>query len=245
MTKPLIAVTCGDRILFQTDYYGGERVSYTLATVTRAIQKAGGLAVILPIHDPALSASYIEKMDGLVLTGGADVSPQFYGQNPKPKINRFDPRRDEREFELLEQALELHMPILGICRGFQLINIALGGDVYQDLSYHPNISVQHDQLTNANMPVHSIDVKAHSHFASLTPNQSTVNSYHHQVIHHLADDLQAVAWSEDGIIEAAEALNDDYNIVAVQYHPENIIDENPVHLNVFTDFIQRVNDYRS
>lgn len=244
MSKPMIGVTCGDRLLFQTENFEGERASYTLAGITNAIHESGGLPVILPIHDEALSREYIDKIDGLCLTGGADISPQFYDQQPMPKLQRVDPRRDLREIELVKAAIARKMPMLGICRGFQLINVCMGGDLYQDLDYHPGITVQHNQLANSYIPVHRIKVKPKSHFSTLVPDQIMINSYHHQTINDLAEDLEAVAWSDDGVIEAFEAVNEDYDIVGVQYHPEGLCDVDPTHMNVFKDFIGRVDESR-
>lgn len=240
MTKPLIGVTSGDRIFFQTDYFEGIRVSYTLSTITNAVIAAGGLPVNIPIHNKDLSHHYLEQLDGLVLSGGTDVSPHLYGETVQPKIDRTDPQRDEREIALIEAAFDKGLPILGICRGFQLVNVMLGGSLYQDLSYREGTFIQHNQLSNSDIPVHSINVNPDSHFASLTPDKTTVNSYHHQAIKDLSPELTRSAWADDGVIEAAEAINDKYDFIGVQYHPESLADEYPVHRALFEDFVERI-----
>ncbi|AMB99374.1 hypothetical protein AWM75_04930 [Aerococcus urinaehominis] len=239
MTKPLIGVTSADRIFFQTDYFEGIRVSYALSTITNAVIAAGGLPVNIPIHQPELAKDYINNLDGLVLSGGTDVSPQMYEETPLPKIDRIDPLRDQREIALVKAAFAKKIPVLGICRGFQLVNVILGGSLYQDLSYLEDQMIQHDQLANSNIPVHRISVDSQSHYGSFTPDQTWINSYHHQAIKDLAPDLKRVAWADDGIVEAAEVLDDRYDFMGVQYHPESLADEYPVHHALFEDFIVR------
>lgn len=240
MKKPLIGITSGDRYLYQTDNYSGVRVSYSMAQVSEAISQAGGLPVIIPVHDPVQSAAYIDHLDGLVLQGGADISPQFYDQEPTEKIQRFDPRRDKREIALLRAAIDRQLPILGLCRGMQLANIVRGGSLFQDLSDRPETTIAHVQLSDGDVPSHRIYVKEDSRLSELLPNQTMINSYHHQAIDQVGEGLVVSGWAEDGVIEAIESVDPDFNFLGVQYHPEQAIDYNPVHFLIFRDFLDRV-----
>ena len=176
-----------------------------------AITQCGGIAVshYLPPLD--------ESCDGLLLCGGNDVSPKFYGQE-NTDCHELDEKRDEIELQLIKIYAEAHKPILGICRGQQILNVAFGGDLYQDIGevqrfFHCNWEGPADKI-------HPIRIQDGTIMNGLYRKWATVNTYHHQAIHHLGNGLKAAAWSESGIIEAIE--HESLPILGVQWHPERM-----------------------
>src|SRR2546423_1056386 len=150
---------------------------------------------------PDRAAAALESVRGLVLTGGEDVAPQRYGASPHPRLGKVDADRDAAEIALIEAATRRRLPILAICRGIQILNVALGGTLYQDLDSERPGPVPHSAETGN----HQVRVEAGSRLErTLGTRTATVNSRHHQAIRDLAPGLKAVAWADDGLIEAAE-----------------------------------------
>jgi putative glutamine amidotransferase len=187
-----------------------------------AIEKAGGEAVLLPPD----SEEELEGINGLLLAGGGDVDPSFYNERDEGSDN-IDRERDEWEIELIEKFGEEGKPILGICRGIQVLNVALGGSLYQDIKGH----------SCGKELCHLITIKEGSLLYEILGGveQIEVNSSHHQAIKDLASSLEATAWSEDRYIEAVEGKGEEF-LLGVQFHPERLI-ENEVFLNMFKSFV--------
>ena len=155
----------------------------------------------------------------MILSGGHDVDPRFYGEEPLQKIGATWPERDHFDMLLLKLAEENGIPVLGICRGAQIINVAHGGTLYQDLSYRKELTLKHMQGHTPALPTHSMEVEADSKLAEiLGKTEFRVNSFHHQLIKDVAPDLKAVATAPDGVVEGIE--NKKGNVIAVQWHPE-------------------------
>ena len=185
------------------------------------IAEAGGLPIMLPLtHDPETIRQILNTVQGILFTGGHDVDPQLYGENPLPECGAACKERDAMEYELLKQCLEKDMPVLGICRGIQFLNAYLGGSLYQDLpSQHPT-DVEHHQKPPYDVPIHKVDIVEGSKlFGLLGKKTLAVNSYHHQAVKTLAKTLKTMAVSEDGIIEAVEMPGRKF-VWAFQWHPE-------------------------
>jgi len=166
------------------------------------------------------AAAALAAVRGLVLTGGEDVAPDRYGATPHPRLGDVDPVRDAAELALIAAARSRRLPILAICRGIQILNVALGGTLYQDLdSERPGLVPHSDETAR-----HGVRVAAGSLLErTLGMRSATVNSRHHQAIRDLAPGLKAVAWADDGVIEAAEPADANAPwIVAVQWHPEDL-----------------------
>ena len=212
---PAVAVTAPRRLVD-----GRERVTLNTAYV-RALENAGLVPLAVPtMLTPDHAAAALAGVRGLVLTGGEDVAPERYGATPHPRLGRIDPSRDAAEVALIGAARERQLPILAICRGIQILNVALGGTLYQDLESERPGPVPHSDETAR----HEVRVAAGSLLErTLGVRSATVNSRHHQAIRDLAPTLKAVAWAEDGVIEAAEldSARDPW-IVAVQWHPEDL-----------------------
>jgi len=187
----------------------------------RALESAG----LVPLAVPTMLAAdragaALAAVRGLVLTGGEDVAPDRYGAAPHPRLGAVDPVRDAAEVALITIARARRVPILAICRGIQILNVALGGTLYQDLGSERPSSVPHSDETLR----HAVRVEAGSLLErTLGTRLATVNSRHHQAIRDLAPGLKAVAWADDGVIEGVEPANtNEAWIVAVQWHPEDL-----------------------
>jgi len=199
---------------------GRERVTLNTAYV-RALETAGLVPLAVPTMVAAdRAAAALAAVRGLVLTGGEDVAPDRYGATPHPRLGDVDPVRDAAELALIAAARSRRLPILAICRGIQILNVALGGTLYQDLdSERPSLVSHSDETTQ-----HAVRVAAGSLLErTLGMRSATVNSRHHQAIRDLAPCLKAVAWADDGVIEAAEPADANAAwMVAVQWHPEDL-----------------------
>lgn len=194
---------------------------WMLPGYVNGIIAAGGLPITLPLtSDRAMLAQVAALCDGFLFTGGHDVSPSLYGKREKFDNLACCPARDEMELTLLHIALEADKPLLGICRGIQFLNAALGGTLYQDIPREFNSPLEHHQTPPYDVPIHNVSLETDSPlFALLQEETISVNSYHHQAVKELAPLLKVMAYAEDGLIEAVY-LPDKTFIWAVQWHPE-------------------------
>ena len=202
------------------------------------VAEAGGVPVVLPPVVGARAAEeLLDGMDGLLLSGGSDLDPSYYGEKPVPELGVTIPERDAFEMALLEHALRRKIPILGICRGMQILNVALGGTLYQDLPSQVDhmVLLGHRQETPKWQPTHEVEMDGGSKVTEIMgTGELKVNSYHHQAIKVLASGLVAVAYSPDGVIEAVES--DDLSkrwLIGVQWHAEAMRDAGPEHRRLF------------
>jgi putative glutamine amidotransferase len=188
---------------------------------SHAIARTGALPFFIPtLVDLNLADALVEHLNGLLLSGGNDLDPHLYGQENRYAGSVIHPMRDVWELALFAAAHKHNIPVLGICRGHQLINVALGGTLFQDLSFRPNTQ-PHRSGIETDPLFHSVSIKVPSRL-SMILNVSTleVSSTHHQLLDTLAPALRATAHAEDGVIEAAEAVNERDWILSVQWHPE-------------------------
>lgn len=177
-----------------------------------------------------------ESFDGILFTSGEDVDPAFYGEPIKFESVHADRSRDEFEFDLLEKGLKRRLPILGICRGIQMINVKFGGTLYQDLKGEKELD--HKQAGSRRTTTHSVTVtEPDSLLRRLIPASCRVNSLHHQAIKRLGHGLKATAHSDDGLYEAVELAEDYPFFLVVQWHPEELVGEHPEQLKIFQEFI--------
>jgi putative glutamine amidotransferase len=215
--RPLIGITVG------STHSPGQRARYgTDEAYVRSIQVAGGNAVLLPPRPAAAAVMLLDSLDALMLTGGADVDPATYGAEWRPETGSPDPIRDAAEIALVRRAVRMRMPILAICRGQQMLNVALGGDLFQDIVAEGASEVRHDVRDNGRGHIaHPVEVDPGSWLADTTRARSLmVNSLHHQAVRRVADGLGVTATSPDGIIEGLESPS--RRVVAVQSHPEEL-----------------------
>ena len=208
-----------------------------------AVQRAEGCARVIStfqlLADEAVPAgleavtgvdeddtSVLDGAVGLLLPGGGDIDPAWYGRETHPQTNRISHRRDRFELNLIRAALERDMPILGICHGMQLLNLHFGGTLDQHLADNPN-RITHDVGMPSPKPVHSLNLDPDSVLAeAMGATKLEVNSHHHQGVDSLAEGLEPVAWASDGVLEGLEARDHSW-VVAVQWHPEAMPDSAP------------------
>lgn len=213
----------------------------------QAVQKAGGIPITLPVLED-FSVGVIKKqvglIDGLLIQGGIDVSPSLFGEEPKPELDITDIKTDKFILELIRQALKKKIPILGVCKGMQILNVAYGGTLYQDLKYAGLASDSHRQKENTMTNYkHAIYLEKNSLLGKLIPNKEKlyVNSYHHQAVKDLGKGFVIDAKSDDGIIESIHLEDENQWILGVQWHPEQLIRANKDFLPIFTEFINQAN----
>lgn len=208
-----------------------------------SVEQAGGTPILLSLCvDESVLESYLDIIDALIITGGDEaVNPLLYGENPIQGLNATCPSRDECEMHLLRGALKRNIPVLGICRGMQLMNVAGGGTLYQDI-----VSQKEDVLGHlpTDMPVdelyHSIEITEQTRLKHIFGTEHLlINSFHHQAVKEIAKDYTATAISEDGIIEAMEHKNKDF-AVGVQWHPEDLTARHPEFLRLFRALVDAV-----
>lgn len=205
-----------------------------------AVLEGGGLPILLPfVNNKNDITSLVEQFDGFLFTGGQDINPTLYGQALNNCTDEISPKRDEFEINLFKTIMTYNKPVLGICRGMQLINVALGGTLKQDILGLKDtcIHLQHFQKTPYDIPVHEIEIKQNTLIHQiLQKNIICVNSVHHQAIEKLAKGLSITATSEDKLIEAFEITDLDFGI-AVQWHPERLCNTDINSRKLFAAFI--------
>jgi putative glutamine amidotransferase len=220
------------------------RASFLPAIYLEGVTLAGGIGLLLPPQpvDAGIAARVIDGLDALVLTGGRDVDPATYGEEPLPTTDAPARDRDAWEFALLKEALERGLPVLGICRGAQVLNVALGGTLHQHL---PDI-VGHGwhQAGNAVFNTSAIQTVPGTRLAALIGESTDAQCYHHQAIDELGQGLMASAWDRDGVVEAIEKPSEtsgDHFVLAVQWHPEERLDD----LRLFAAVVQAAAQFAS
>ena len=182
----------------------------------------------------------VQSFDGVLFAGGEDVDPAFYGEEKKHDSVQVDRRRDEFELKLLERALDRRLPIFGICRGTQMINVKFGGTLYQDLESDTAPQFKHKQDGRRSDTTHQVTLTdPDSRLAGVFRGSCRVNSLHHQAIKRLGRGLKVTAHSEDGLVEAVEAADDYPFLMAVQWHPEELVSEHDEQRALLERFVSK------
>lgn len=242
MSKPVIGITANILVTEGPGFPGLRRV-YINEDYLVSLRQAGALPVLLPpVADAADAARLVEGIDGLLVSGGADVHPQTYGEEPHPLLEQTFPDRDASDWHFLRAALAQGLPVLGICRGLQVLNVFQGGSLHQDLSLAGlEPPLQHRQpQTDRRAPGHSVTLKPGSRLHGLWGDRLAVNTFHHQGIRVGGKGLDAVGWAADGLVEALEGTGPGY-LVAVQWHPEMLAaDGDPRARLLFEDFVREI-----
>lgn len=238
--RPRIALPA-DTLDEATNIINERNAAFAPRPAVEAIVKTGGLPIILPSIDPEDVADYLPLFEGVAFLGGADVDPTFFGEEPHVRLGKTYRKRDLFEIELLKQAVAANKAILGICRGLQLINVGLGGTLYQDLSEDSTAWLKHSQAAMGNQPSHHVTVVQGSTLATLTGDRPYVNSRHHQAIKDVAPALRVTATADDQVIEALESQDSD-QILGVQWHPENMYKHHDESRQIFQNFVNRAAD---
>ena len=207
-----------------------------MRSYVEAVSAGGGIPLLIPLglSDEDLLA-VIDRVDGLVLPGGGDIAPNFYKGTTHPALRSIDRDRDRVEIFAAQQAVKLEKPFLAICRGHQVLNVALGGTMWEDLASQRSNGIVHDffgQGQRTDLP-HTVELKRDSRLAAIMGRETTaVNSMHHQGVRDIAPDLVVTAVAPDGLVEGLEIEGHPF-AVAVQWHPENLIGNDPAMLALF------------
>ena len=214
------------------------RVSKMNNTYARAIEAAGGLPILLPYVESAETvAQFVQLCDGFLFSGGADVHPCHYREEVLPCCGNIFPYRDDLELRVFAQAFSSKKPILGICRGIQLLNVALGGTLYQDIPSQRKTDLLHRQADRMCEFVHEVNTIPGTPLSQLVKHERMqVNSIHHQALKDLGKGLAVMAMANDGIIEAVYLQGDQY-LRGVQWHPERLIGFDETSRMIIADFV--------
>lgn len=214
------------------------RASFLPEVYFKGVTDAGGVAALLPPQpvDVDIAERVLDSLDGLLITGGNDLDPASYGQQPHPNSDKPAPHRDDWEFVLLRGALARNLPVLGICRGAQVLNVALGGTLHQHL---PDV-IGHSghRAGNAVFTTLPVRIVAGTRLASLVGESVDARCYHHQAIAELGEGLVVSGWDADGVVEAVELPGRDF-VLAVQWHPEESLED----LRLFSAIVEAARTY--
>lgn len=238
MDKPIIGILGRIEIAKEDKVIGFEK-SYVSKEDVEAIEISGGIPIILPVllKEDNLYQQ-IKMINGLLVPGGGDINPLIFGEEPIEKQGFVFEEIDNFDIKAIHIADKLDIPILGICRGMQIINVAFGGTLYQDLSDIKGCYVKHDQEARRDFSNHTITIKTGTILYTLIGNNTVTNSYHHQAIKDVAHDFTVCAMAKDGVIEAIEKEDTSHFVMGVQWHPEMMINSHNEMFKIFRFFIE-------
>lgn len=239
---PFIGISCGY----------SETLTSVNNTYIDAVRLAGGIPVLIPlVTDSVAAEAIVGRVDAVIMSGGEDIDPLYYGEEHLPGLGKVNAPRDTSDMLLIATALRLGKPMLCICRGEQIMNVALGGTLYQDIpSQIPSSQLKHRQTEPGTVATQTITIDADSRLAAILGKTSLgVNSFHHQAVKDIAPGLRVTARSEDGVVEAFESVPgspDPYGrdlgdrVLAVQFHPESFAQVgDELFLGIFRDLVSR------
>jgi len=233
--RPLIGIPCHAGLRAETD----RPIYYNNRTYIHAVECAGGVPILIPIFDDLSGLqALLPRLDGLLLSGGIDVDPRYYQEEPHPMLGVTNPQLDELELALAQWALQKDVPTLGICRGMQLLNVALGGNLFQDLDSqypgslkHPNWELPRNTL------IHTVRIERGSRIEKiLGSHEIAVNSLHHQATKDPGNGVRISGYADDGVAEMME-VPDHRFMVAAQCHPEELYNDHPMWARLFQAFV--------
>ena len=243
--KPVIGIS-GNILISKGNTFSGYRRSYVNQDYVEAILRAGGIPFIIPFNEELESIrEMVEHVDGVILSGGHDVNPYNYGEDPLLKIGEVFPERDVFDMEIYKTAVKFNKPVFGICRGFQIINVVNGGSLYQDLSYADFVKLKHDQQDNPSQATHFVKFEEGTFLRDILGEESKVNSFHHQILKDVAPGFKVVAKSPDGVVESIQKITEDCFVVGVQWHPEMLSVKYEDSQKVFDEFVKEVEKRKS
>ncbi|MEM2136977.1 MAG: gamma-glutamyl-gamma-aminobutyrate hydrolase family protein [Candidatus Methanomethylicia archaeon] len=236
--KPIVGITSS---------HDWSRETYMLGNAyIKSVEIAGGIPIIIPPTYNMDIEVILSKIDALILSGGPDIDPYLYGESPTPRTGAINPLRDKFEIEIARKAVEMEKPLLAICRGIQVLNVAFNGTLYQDINTQIPKSIRHAWHTTTgtevppNYPTHTVKLKRESKLYKIFNKEILrVNSFHHQAVKDVGIGFEATAWADDGVIEAIEYMGEKY-IIGVQWHPEWMYDSEMI--KIFQALIEASKD---
>lgn len=211
-SKPLIGISCS---------FVGDNHSSVRKTYTESVREAGGIPLLIPVTESEETLrDIVSLLDAVILSGGEDIDPAYYNESPVEGLGEVNSTRDVYDLCLIRLAMERDIPLFGICRGHQVINVAFGGTLYQDIPTQHNDTLNHSQKEPGNIPTHKIALLPSSMIADVTgQTELCTNTFHHQAVKDVAPGFRATAWAGDSIPEAIESVSG-RPIWGVQFHPE-------------------------
>jgi putative glutamine amidotransferase len=235
--KPIIGITSRQPLVKTS---GGELEAHVVNGVyTAAVARSGGSPIVLPPLDPDEASRILDRIDGMVLSGGGDIDPAFYGGKLRDDMYAIDPRRDEFEFALVREAQKRRMPTLAICRGLQVVNVALGGSLIEDIPSEvgsTDHAVRGPEVVDCHQDVTIEEGSLVA--AAIGDTEACVNSIHHQAVRQVAPGLRARGWTDDGVIEVLDPEDHAWPLLAVQWHPEYLaVKDDPASLALFKTLV--------
>lgn len=234
--NPVIGISTNFQTVDKGKFTGMERI-YVNKDYADAILKAGGTPLLLPpVEDADLVCQYVRLCDGFILSGGGDINPIFYRETPHPKLEEFHTGLDRSQGLLVKEILRADKPLLAICRGIQLLNVALGGTLWQDISAIDHPVMLHSQYGPRGDVFHKVDIAEGSVLYEIFGSELDVNSFHHQCLNKLGQNLKITATSSDGVVEAVE-MPDHHFVVGLQWHPEMLLSASEEMLPLFRKFV--------
>lgn len=241
--KPKIAII-GNQYEGFSEVFHNHQATFVSQFFLDAIYEAGGIPAILPVIDFKDIPVYVDSYDGFLLTGGQGVSPFLYGEDPLPNMGQTSLIRDKFELEFVKQLKKIGKPILGVCRGMQVINVALGGSLYQNINfYYDGPVIKHLQVpTKDTQATHLVSLKNDTYLSEVFGDKVLVNSLHQQAIKQISCELEVIAHTSDGIIEAVQSIDKQHKIFGVQWHPEMLFKSYPKQLKIFERLVRLATD---
>ncbi len=235
--KPVIGISMS-MLKDSSGIFANYERAYVNDDYIRSVRQSDGIPLMLPIlEEDDIIDFYVNTMDALILSGGHDIDPHLYGEELDQKIGEIYPRRDRFDLKLIEKMVEAKKPILGICRGFQLLNVAFGGTLLQDLSLSETKLLKHTQAQDYKLPTQKVSFKGDNFFTKIFNDELMVNTWHHQVLKKVAPCFEICGQTSDGVVEAIEDKK--RNIIGVQWHPE-MMSREKIHKILFENFIKGV-----
>ncbi|MBA3236887.1 MAG: gamma-glutamyl-gamma-aminobutyrate hydrolase family protein [Parachlamydiaceae bacterium] len=235
--KPLIGILT-NLLIVETGVFSGMERIYVNRDYVTSVLRAGGIPVLLPIiPDSEAMRQQIETVDAILISGGQDVHPHHYNEEPSHLLETVCAERDDYEIAVIKHAFQLQMPLFGVCRGMQLINVVFNGSLYQDISNDfQGASLQHNHSSKKCDP-HPVNIVQNSWLFQVFEKETIIaNSFHHQAIKDLAPGFLVNAWSKDGIIEGIENIDGSF-VAGVQWHPEMLTENHPDMHKLFCAFV--------
>ena len=243
--KPIIGLTADTDEGKETSRppFKGETTYWLKKSYLNAVERSGGLPFpIAPANKPSTTDAYLDLIDGLIVTGGYfDIDPMLYGEKPIARIDEIKPDRTLMEIRLIKKAVQLKIPVLGICGGHQAMNIAFGGALYQDIGAQAPKAYKHEQKPKpATKTSHEVEITGDTMLRRIVgKDKIKVNSTHHQSVKKVGKGLKVCATAPDGIIEAIERDGDGSFLLGVQWHPEQLYESDKASRKLFRQFINK------
>lgn len=241
--KKIIGIS-GSILIDEGGMVAGYKRAYVNNDYIKSVILAGGIPLIIPVNtEPEIIKAQLENVDGLILSGGHDVNPLLFNEEPHKLLGNTMNERDIFDSILIKYAFEMEKPILGICRGCQILNVACGGTLYQDCSLAKDSYIKHCQGHTPAQPSHTIKIEKNCELYTILGEKALVNSFHHMSIKDVADGFKVIAIANDEIVEAIEKVEGSFAI-GTQWHPEMMASSDENMLKIFKLFISKCKNGR-